>query len=73
VVEQAIRVDAAFGRHVGYDSDLFAAAGVFAIGVARVCDNVQPSRLAQRLTRGVSYRQQATVIGCIELDRVRYD
>jgi hypothetical protein len=42
-VEQAVWVDAALGRYIGYDADLFAAAGVLAIGVASVCDDVQLS------------------------------
>ena len=35
------RVDAALGRHMGYDPDLFAAGSVFAVRVAGVGDDVQ--------------------------------
>jgi hypothetical protein len=65
-VEQAVWVDAVLGRYMGHDADLFAAAGVCAIRVASVCDDVQCQWLAQRLTRGLGHRQQATVIGCVE-------
>ena len=72
-VEQAVWVDAALGRYMGHDSDLFAAAGVFSVRVAGVGDDIECRRLAQRLTCGLGHRQQATVVRCVECYRVRHD